>query len=166
MAQELLGCTLVRRVPGGERLAGRIVETEAYVGREDLACHAARGSPEGRTKVMYGPAGHAYVYLIYGMHHCFNAVTEREGFPAAVLVRSVEGVIGPGRVCRALRIDRSLNAVPLDGEELWIEPRDGEAPAIESGPRVGVAYAGEWALKPWRFWVTGALPRSRTGRPR
>src|SRR5687767_6517665 len=116
VAQELLGCTLVRRRPDGQHLLGRIVETEAYVGREDLACHAARGTPEGRTRVMYGPPGHAYVYLIYGIHHCFNAVTEREGFPAAVLVRSVEGVIGPGRVCRALEIDRSLNGVALDGD--------------------------------------------------
>jgi DNA-3-methyladenine glycosylase len=156
----------VHRRADGQRLAGRIVETEAYVGREDRACHAARGTPEGRTRVMYGRPGHAYVYLIYGMHNCFNAVTEREGFPAAVLVRSVEGVIGPGRVCRALQIDRSLNGVALDGDDLWIEPRDVDVPGIESGPRVGVAYAGEWALKPWRFWITGQLPRSRTGRLR
>jgi DNA-3-methyladenine glycosylase len=156
----------VRRLENGEIRRGRILETEAYVGRDDLACHAARGSPEGRTRVMYGPAGHAYVYLIYGMHHCFNAVTETEGFPAAVLVRSVDGAIGPGRACRALGIDRTLNGVPLDGEELWIEPRLGQPPEVDSGPRVGVAYAGEWALKPWRFWIRGALPRSRTGLPR
>lgn len=153
-------------MPDGERRAGRILEAEAYVGREDLACHAARGRPGGRTDVMYGAPGHAYVYLSYGMHNCFNAVTEREGFPAAVLVRAIEGAPGPGLVCRALAIDRALTGASLAGPELWIEPGSVPDREVEIGPRVGVAYAGAWALKPWRFSVRGAARRSRTGRRR
>jgi DNA-3-methyladenine glycosylase len=158
VARSLLGKYLVRKI-GRRTLAGRIVEVEAYVGMEDRACHASKGRT-ARTEVMFGPAGVSYVYLIYGMHHCFNIVTERAGFPSAVLVRAVEDVEtqalinGPGRVCRFLAIDRKLNCKDLTaGERLWVEDR-GErvAPsAITAGRRINVDYAGVWASKPWRF---------------
>ena len=152
---------------GVERRVGRIVETEAYVGQEDLACHASKGRTP-RTAVMFGPPGHVYVYFIYGMYHCLNAVTEREGFAAAVLIRAVEPLEGihgrsdgPGRLCRAMGIDRSLNGADLTEGQLVITRGDRgtreavPADAVASGPRVGVGYAGEWAEKPWRFWLAG-----------
>jgi DNA-3-methyladenine glycosylase len=157
VARALLGCWVVHDTPTG-RLEGRIVETEAYVGSDDLACHAARGRT-ARTDVMFGPAGISYVYLIYGVHHCLNVVTEREGYPAAVLLRALEAgtgvdgrANGPGRLCRALRIDRSHNGADLTAGALRIElPAKPDDRPVVTGPRVGVAYAGEWALKPWRF---------------
>ena len=156
VARSLIGKYLVRVIEG-RSVAGRIVEVEAYVGPEDKACHASNGRTP-RTDVMFGSGGIAYVYLIYGMYHCLNVVTEREGFPSAVLIRAIElegGLIdGPGKLCRALQIDRSLNRADLtSGESLWFEDR-GEAVgrgSIEAHPRVGVDYAGEWAKKPWRF---------------
>jgi DNA-3-methyladenine glycosylase len=158
VARSLLGKYLVRK-KGRRIFAGRIVEVEAYIGTEDRACHASKGRT-ARTDVMFGPAGFSYVYLIYGMYHCFNIVTERAGFPSAVLVRAVEDVErrvlidGPGRVCRFLAIDRRLNRSDLTaGEVLWVEDR-GErvAPSmISTGRRIGVDYAGLWAKKPWRF---------------
>lgn len=159
VARDLLGKTLVRCVDG-RRLSGRIVETEAYLGREDLASHAARGRPSGRAAPMYLRGGHAYVYLIYGMHHCFNVVADEADRPGAVLVRALEPhddalgrTDGPGRLCQALRIDRGLNGVSLSSDALWIEAADDASLEIDSGPRVGVGYAGEWAARPWRFWV-------------
>ncbi len=158
VARSLLGKYLVRR-HGRKTLAGRIVEVEAYIGTEDRACHASKGRT-ARTEVMFGPAGVSYVYLVYGMHHCFNIVTERKGYPSAVLVRAVEDVEGealidgPGRVCRFLAIDRVLNRADLTVRKaLWVEDR-GErlSPAlITRGRRIGVEYAGKWAAKPWRF---------------
>ena len=158
VARSLLGKYLVRKNGRAPR-AGRIVEVEAYIGMQDRACHASKGRT-ARTDVMFGPAGVAYVYLIYGMYHCFNIVTERVGHPSAVLVRAVEderwgGLIdGPGRICRFLAIDRRLNRVDLTaGGALWVEDR-GErvAPsAITVGRRIGVDYAGVWTKKPWRF---------------
>jgi DNA-3-methyladenine glycosylase len=170
VAQDLLGTILVHCVDG-QRRAGRIVETEAYAGPHDLASHSSRGRTK-RTMVMFGPAGVAYVYLIYGMHNCLNAVTAAPG--AAVLIRAIEpleGVLertdGPGRLCRALGIDRRLDGAPLTGPELWIEPRPPGHPSfdISNGPRVGVDYAGEWAAKPWRYWVSGNRYVSRVPRP-
>lgn len=156
VARGLLGKRLVRRA-GGASLHGRIVEVEAYVGPEDRASHASRGRTL-RTEVMFGVAGVAYVYLVYGMHHCFNIVTEQEGYPAAVLVRAVEhgtGLVdGPGRVCRLFQIDRSLNGTDLTrGRQLWVEDRGDVVGAHEIAelPRIGVDYAGGWAAKPWRF---------------
>jgi DNA-3-methyladenine glycosylase len=156
VARELLGMTLVRQ-RGSDLAVGRIVETEAYVGTDDRACHASRGRTQ-RTEVMFGPPGIAYVYLIYGMYHCLNVVTEAVDFPAAVLVRAVEplhGIAertdGPGRLCRALAIDRALNGHPLDRLPLWIAAGPRPSEPIVATPRVGVAYAGEWALRPWRF---------------
>ena len=156
VARSLIGKYLVRVIEG-RSVAGRIVEVEAYVGPEDKACHASKGRTP-RTDVMFGGGGIAYVYLIYGMYHCLNVVTEREGFPSAVLIRAIELdgdlIDGPGKLCRALQIDRSLNRADLtSGESLWFEDR-GESVgrgSIEAHPRVGVDYAGEWAKKPWRF---------------
>jgi DNA-3-methyladenine glycosylase len=166
VAKALLGKYLVRHA-GDRVLAGRIVEVEAYVGPHDRACHASKGRT-ARTDVMFGPAGVAYVYLIYGMYHCLNVVTEREGYPAAVLIRGIEQgevIDGPGRVCRLLQIDRTLNRLDLTlGQHLWIEDRgDRVSPsAITAAPRIGVDYAGEWALKPWRFrLVSPPPPRGR-----
>jgi DNA-3-methyladenine glycosylase len=173
VAPDLLGLWLVHDRPEG-RQDGRIVEVEAYVGVEDLACHASKGRT-ARTSVMFGPAGHAYVYLIYGMHHCFNVVTDLEGVGAAVLVRALEpgaGVSGrtdgPGRLCRTLGIDRGQNALDLTADGaggLWIERRPG-APVgeIATSPRIGVDYAGEWAARPWRFFLPGS--RHLSVRPR
>jgi DNA-3-methyladenine glycosylase len=142
---------------------------EAYVGPQDKACHASKGRTQ-RTEVLFGPPGIAYVYLIYGMHHCLNVVTEREEFPSAVLIRAIEidGVLidGPGRLCRALEVDRSLNRFDMtSGESLWIEDRGGNVPrgAIGVFPRIGVDYAGEWAKKLWRFRLRAVAP-TRTRR--
>lgn len=156
VARDLIGKFLVRHNGQGV-LAGKIVEVEAYVGTADKACHAAKGRT-ARTDVMFGPPGVAYVYLIYGMHHCLNVVTEREGFPAAVLIRAVEidgeVIDGPGRLCRAFDIDRSLNRLDLTAKRyLWFEDRGVRVSRgrIKRFPRIGVDYAGEWARKLWRF---------------
>jgi DNA-3-methyladenine glycosylase len=172
VARELLGQRLVRHL-NGQRIAGRIVEVEAYIGEGDKACHAAPGRT-ARNAVMYGPPGHAYVYFIYGMHYCFNAVTEREGSPAAVLVRALEplegvGVMrrhrkgregveltnGPAKLCYALAIDRALNGVDLvRGEELWLERGEPVPDAdVATGPRVGVRGDERALTVPWRFWI-------------
>jgi DNA-3-methyladenine glycosylase len=170
VARSLIGKYLVREGKAGLQV-GRIVEVEAYVGPEDRASHASRGRTP-RTDVMFGPAGVAYVYLIYGMYHCFNVVTEGVGYPAAILIRSVipvagagvtgqerRGAInGPGRVCRFFDIDRTLNRLDLTlGRTLWLEDRRDRVPAsaIAAAPRIGVDYAGSWAAKPWRFTLAG-----------
>lgn len=171
VARSLIGKYLVRVLDGRE-IAGRIIEVEAYVGPRDKACHASKGKTQ-RTEVMFGPGGMAYVYLIYGMYHCLNVVTDREEFPAAVLIRAIEvdGVLidGPGRLCRALQIDRSLNRIDLTTQEsLWFEDRGGRIlrRQIAALPRIGVDYAGVWATKPWRFRFQLALntrPRKSRG---
>mgnify|MGYP000285150880 CR=1 FL=1 len=135
-----------------------IVETEAYQGPADLAAHSSRGRT-ARTEVMFGPPGHAYVYLIYGFWHCLNVVTAANGVPHAVLIRAlepIEGIAdtthGPGLLCRALGIDRTLNSADMTGSALWIErPAVYRQPRIVRGTRIGVDYAGDWAHKPWRF---------------
>ena len=159
VARELLGLHLVHFMSGRRRV-GRIVETEAYRGPKDLAAHSSRGRTR-RTEVMFGPPGHAYVYLIYGVWDCFNVVTAADGVPHAVLIRALEpiaGVVdqathGPGLLCRALGIDRSLHGTDLTGGELWIEnPAAFRKPRIARATRIGVDYAGDWARKPWRFF--------------
>jgi len=159
VARELLGLHLVHFVSSRRRV-GRIVETEAYRGPKDLAAHSSRGRTR-RTEVMFGPPGHAYVYLIYGVWDCFNVVTAADGVPHAVLIRALEpiaGVVdqathGPGLLCRALGIDRSLHGTDLTGGELWIEnPAAFRKPRIARATRIGVDYAGDWARKPWRFF--------------
>jgi DNA-3-methyladenine glycosylase len=149
-------------------LAGKIVEVEAYVGPQDKACHASKGRTP-RTEVLFGPPGVAYVYLIYGMYHCLNVVTEREEFPSAILIRAIEIdgelIDGPGRLCRALQIDRRLNRVDLTtGESLWFEDQGilVERGDVGAYPRVGVDYAGEWAKKPWRFRLCTVTVPTRT----
>ncbi len=170
VARDLLGKSLYRR-HDGQVLGGVIVETEAYLGEEDSACHAARGCTP-RTRVMYGAAGHYYVYLIYGMYHMLNIVTGEEGHPQAVLIRALRPVAGrdlmrqlrggvtdrnlcngPGKLCQALAIDRDFNALSVQSPSLWLE----DAPAvsarrIQTGPRVGIGYAREEdQQRPWRF---------------
>jgi DNA-3-methyladenine glycosylase len=156
VARSLIGKYLVR-VVDGRTIEGKILEVEAYVGSQDKACHASKGRTQ-RTDVMFGPGGVAYIYLIYGMYHCLNVVTEREEFPSAVLIRAIEidGALidGPGRLCRALQIDRRLNHVDLTtGESLWFEDRGILVKKGDVGthPRIGVDYAGKWAEKLWRF---------------
>lgn len=170
VAKNLLGKFLVREI-NEKKIEGMITEVEVYMGPNDKASHASRGKTP-RTEVMFGPPGIWYVYMVYGMHHCLNIVTEREGYPAAVLIRSVDTTLyyrvrsdtivqcklikGPGRVCRHFGIDRSLNKKSATQESgLWIEdrgikmkPRD-----IKRGPRIGVEYAGEWKRKQWRFFL-------------
>jgi DNA-3-methyladenine glycosylase len=158
VARELIGMHLVR-LHRGRRFIGRIVETEAYQGPQDLAAHSARGRTE-RNAVMYGPAGHAYVYLSYGMWDCLNVVTREEGIPHAVLIRAVEPMNdiydktwGPGLLCKAMHIDRKLSGSDLCGESLWIEaPAIARRNRISRAPRIGIDYAGSWAHKLWRFF--------------
>jgi len=158
VARELLGMHLVRADRGRLRI-GRIVEVEAYKGPQDLAAHSSKGRTQ-RTEVMFGPPGHAYVYLIYGFWHCLNVVTAADGVPHAVLIRALEPVAGiddtthgPGLLCRALSIDRSFNGADLAGPHLWIEkPQLYRRPRVMRATRIGVDYAGDWAHKPWRFF--------------
>jgi DNA-3-methyladenine glycosylase len=157
LARSLLGRHLVRRLPDGRLEARRITEVEAYDGERDLACHARAGRT-ARTEVMYGPGGVWYVYLCYGIHEMLNLVVGPPDWPAAILIRGVEGISGPGRVTRQLAIDRQLNGTPAAPDSgLWIEDRGGRVPRgkIQATPRIGVAYAGKiWASKPWRFVLT------------
>jgi DNA-3-methyladenine glycosylase len=153
IARCLLGRLLVTRV-GGRRVARRITEVEAYDGPHDRASHASRGRTR-RNEPMFAAGGIWYVYLCYGVHEMLNLVTGPHDYPAAVLIRGVEGAVGPGRVTRALGVDRRFNALPATrATGLWIED-DGFTPAparLMSTPRVGVDYAGpEWSAKPWRF---------------
>jgi DNA-3-methyladenine glycosylase len=161
VARALIGMHLVHR-DAGVRRVGRIVETEAYQGPADRAAHSARGRTP-RTEVMFGPPGHAYVYLVYGMWHCFNVVVRPAGVPHAVLVRALEPVAnldprssGPGLLARAMGIDRRRNGADLCAGTLWIErpAATGARPPLRIGraARVGVDYAGEWAARKWRFF--------------
>lgn len=159
VAKDLLGKLLVRR-KNNKFFIGRICEVESYVGEDDKASHASKGKTK-RTEVMFGKAGHAYIYLIYGMYHCFNIVTEVENFPAAVLIRACEGVEnifsktdGPGKLCREFSIDRSFNNHDLTTlKELFIADDGIRVPKkdIIATPRIGVSYAGDAALLPWRY---------------
>jgi DNA-3-methyladenine glycosylase len=174
VARELLGKRLVR-VVDGQRLSGLIVEVEAYIGEDDAACHAARGRTP-RNEAMYGPPGHAYVYFIYGMHHCLNVVTEEVGFPAAVLIRALEPLEGleimrrhrpdkpdgeltngPAKLCQALAIERGFNGMDLcSGEVLFIE--EGQVVAQEeigASPRIGIKTDELARSAPWRFYLQG-----------
>jgi DNA-3-methyladenine glycosylase len=155
VARGLVGCALVH----GAR-AGMIVETEAYLGPDDLASHARFG-PTARTSVMFGPGGVSYVYLCYGIHQMFNIVTGPAGHGQAVLIRAIAPLVGlpddaavgrgPGKVTTALALDRRHDRKDLASGELFVA-RHARPPAIASGPRVGVAYAGGWADRPYRFW--------------
>ena len=161
VARELLGKLLVR-VERGVMCVGKIVEVEAYLGPHDLAAHSARGRT-GRNQVMFGPAGHAYVYFIYGMYYCMNVVTEREGHASAVLLRAVEPVKniagrtrGPGLLCRAMNIDRRLNGHDLLSDNFFIVNSGATEPiSIVKRPRIGVDYARHWAKRHLRFYIRG-----------
>ena len=175
VARDLIGTVLVH----GKR-AGVIVETEAYRGPEDLASHARFG-PTARTSVMFGRAGVSYVYLCYGIHQMFNIVTGDEGEGQAVLIRAIAPYLGlandatvgrgPGKVTRALVLDRRHDRRDLAKGSLYVAPRPADLETwaelplvIAKGPRIGVAYAGEWAAKPWRFWWQGHPAVSRASR--
>jgi len=186
VARALLGKILVHDTPAG-RSAGRIVEVEAYQGPRDRAAHSYGGHRSARNEVMYGPPGHAYVYLIYGMHHCVNVVTRPEGVPEAVLLRALEPVAGevlmrrrrglaeapawrlcrgPGALCQALGVTRAENGADLVRGRLRIL----DAPAVPSRhvvrtPRIGVDYAGADAARPWRFIVCASRAVSGPRRP-
>ncbi|WP_421939604.1 DNA-3-methyladenine glycosylase [Pedobacter sp.] len=176
LAKDLLGKVLFTKIDG-EITAGIIVETEAYFGVQDKASHAYGGRRTNRTETMYSEGGISYVYLCYGMHHLFNIVSSVKDEPHAILIRAIEPLIGkeiiefrrsmpstkaaisagPGSAAKALGIDRSFNAKHLHGEEVWLEDHgirysDEE---IVATPRVGIAYAQEHALLPWRFFVKG-----------
>lgn len=172
VARDLIGARLVRELRG-VRLVGYITETEAYIGERDLGCHARAGRTE-RTAVMYGDPGHAYVYFTYGSHWMLNAVTEGEGFPAAVLIRAIdptEGIramrarrqgkdtFGPGKLTKAMGITGAENGLDLTSHHsrLRIETGLGVSESrITRGPRVGLGSVPEpWRSKPWRFMVKG-----------
>ncbi len=185
VARDLLGAWLCRET--AQRLTvGRIVETEAYGGPDDLASHARAGRTQ-RTAPMFGEVGHAYVYLVYGMHECLNVVAHADGADAgAVLLRAIDPLVGvdvmrtrrdratdpdsrlaagPARLCQAMAVDRSFDAHDLaTGDGLWLAAPDQppDAAVMDSGPRVGVDYAGEWANRPWRFWLAGNPSVSRS----
>ena len=189
VAKELLGKTLVHEV-NGKRLSARIVETEAYMGIIDKAAHSYGGKRTPRVEVMYGAPGRAYIYLIYGLHHCLNVVTGEDGDPQAVLIRALEPLEGledmalhrykkpldqlsksqrkglangPGKLCHALSINRSLNGEDLRGNHLFIEePAQpiGDsiygAFQIHETTRIGIDFAGEARDYPWRFYIKGS----------
>ena len=190
VARDLLGTVLVVPTRRGGRVAGRIVETEAYRAPEDRASHAWGGRRTRRTETMYGPGGTAYVYFVYGMYYQFNVVTNDADVAHAVLIRALEPLEGlslmrrrrpgridsalargPGALCVALGIDGSYDRADLLGNRVWLEegPVRVGAKDIARGPRVGIDYAGEWAARPWRFWlrdhpsVSRTTPRARTG---
>ena len=161
VAPDLLGSVLCRRASGNAVLRGRIVEVEAYDGPGDRASHARPGLT-ARNAPMFEAGGIAYVYLIYGVHHCLNVVTGDRGYPAAILVRAAESpagapsASGPGRLTRAFGIDRSLDGESLLGPDLWIEP-GGLTPGerVARTRRIGVDYAGAWARRRLRFVIRG-----------
>ncbi len=183
VARDLLG-VLVCRETGDGLTVGRVVETEAYGGPEDRASHARAGRTR-RTTPMFGEVGHAYVYLVYGIHECLNVVAYRGADAGAVLLRALEPVVGvelmrlrrgrqtdpderlcagPARLCQALAVDRTLDGDDLtSGEGLWLAcpSEDARSADIAAGTRIGVEYAGEWVSRPWRFWLTGHPSVSR-----
>jgi DNA-3-methyladenine glycosylase len=189
VARDLLGCVL--ECHGNDGVAsGRIVETEAYLGEHDLACHAAAGLTQ-RTQPLYGPPGTAYVYFIYGVHWCFNAVTREEGLPSAVLIRAVEPIAGvelmrarrpaarrdcdltngPGKLCAALGINASHNTLPLDRRPVLIrEGRSVPAGNVVVTPRIGIRECADWPLRwliadnPYVSRTPSHFPRTIPGR--
>ncbi len=150
LAPALLGTLLCRKTEAGV-VKRRIVETECYMGEDDTACHAHKGRTK-RTEIMYGPGGFAYIYLCYGIHSLLNVVCGEVDVPQAVLIRGVEGFVGPGRLTKALSIDTSLNGESLiTSKELWLEC-DGVTFAYTTGKRVGINYAAQRDIDaPWRF---------------
>jgi len=175
VARDLLGKLLVVPDENGGRVSGMIVETEAYLGVSDRAAHTYGGRRTARTEAAYGIGGHTYVFFVYGMYYQLNVVCDVADVPNVVLIRAVEPVegieimrerrgpmkdqnltSGPGKLCIAFDIDRTLNGEDLLGDRIWFEEHHAfAADEIETGPRVGIDYAGEDVEKPWRFWVKG-----------
>ena len=174
LSKSLIGKYLFTQLePENVITGGMIIETEAYHGAEDKACHAYGNRRTKRTETMFSQGGAAYIYLCYGMHHLFNIVTNKKEIPHAILIRAIQPEIGidimlrrrnkekvlpsltngPGSLCQALGITRSYDGVSLDGNTIWLEDRGGVIPSkhIQATPRIGVDYAEEDALKPWRF---------------
>ncbi len=179
VAKELLGKVLVHELYG-QKISAKIVETEAYMGIDDKAAHSYGGRRTQRVKVMYGGPGFSYIFFIYGIHYCFNIVTREEGNPQAVLIRAVEPIKGldiiaenrfgkiysqlskskiknltngPGKLCKALAIDRNLNGEDLCGKKLYVEEGESDKFSIVSAKRVGIDYAEEAKDYPWRFYI-------------
>lgn len=179
VAQEILGKTLVHEI-SGQRVAVKIVEAEAYMGIEDKAAHSYGGRRTPRVEVMYGNPGFSYVFMIYGMHYCFNVVTKEPGIPQAVLIRAAEPLEGtewmaqrrfgksyaeltkhqrrglangPGKLCSALSIDKSCNGMDLCGDTIYFEEGNREKFSIRSTKRIGIDYAEEAVEFPWRFYI-------------
>ena len=177
VARALLGCVLWRRLDRGELLAARIVETEAYLGANDMASHARRGLRSERNASMYLEGGHAYVYFTYGMHWCMNVVTQEADVAEAVLLRGAEPVRGvelmrerrpkakkdhelmngPGKICMAMDVDRRFDGESLRGDTLWLAPRDVAIrdDDIAVSPRIGIDNSGDAAAWPLRFFLRG-----------
>lgn len=179
VARGLLGCVLETRVRG-VRTAGKIVEVEAYVGPHDPAAHGYRWRKTVRNAHLFGPPGTCYVYFIYGNHWCANVVTERDGYPSAVLLRALQPLVGldamhrrratrdvrllcsgPGRLCQALGITGGMDGERLDGSRIRVYPKNGGAPRIVAGPRIGITRAVDWPL---RFYCVDSDWVSRRGR--
>ena len=181
IARDLLGKLLVVRSESGERVSAMIVETEAYLGEIDKAAHSFGGRRTKRNEITYAEGGHVYVFFIYGMYYQLNFVTGPVDHPHACLIRAVEPVegieimrerrgpmpdknltSGPGKLCIAMGIDKSLNAEDLLGDRIWLEDfRTFSEDEVAYGKRIGIDYAEEFAEKPWRFWVKGSLFVSR-----
>jgi|HubBroStandDraft_1064217.scaffolds.fasta_scaffold17152_4 DNA-3-methyladenine glycosylase len=168
VARALIGCLVVHERSDGTVRVARVVESEAYRGARDLACHARAGLTR-RTRTLLGEPGHAYVFLVYGMHDCFNVTCLREGAGHAVLVRAAEPVAGldskqslrgPGRFARGMEITRAADGSALTEPPLYVCPRV-RRPRIGVSARVGVGYAGDWADAPWRFFDLGSAEVSR-----
>ncbi len=186
VARELLGCILVRVLDGGARLAVRITETEAYIGRMDKACHAYQYKRTPRTETLFAAPGISYIYLIYGMYHCLNFITERAGEPCGVLIRGAVPVQnrdiiaenrfgckaselsayqrrhfldGPGKLCKGLALTRKENGLDLTKPPLYVCRGTSPRPEeVQVGKRIGVDYAQEAADFPWRFWFAAETP--------
>lgn len=162
VARDLLGCHLNRRLPSGEILSAEITEVEAYTAN-DPACHAFKGKTK-RTTVLFGPAGRAYVYFIYGMYYCLNVVTEPEGIPGAILIRGLlgSGLNGPGKICKQWQIDSSFNGLSLLNPDLslWITKQLGATkPLIQTSTRIGISQAQD---KLWRFYTQANISKKRS----
>ena len=169
VARELIGKILVHETPMGRR-SGRIVETEAYLGKKDAAAHSYKGDPCGRTRIQYGQGGYAYIYMIYGVHYCMNVVANLPGEPEAVLIRALEPLegfaagrrpdpklcAGPGKLCAALEIGREQYGMDLCGDILYLEEEPSWQGEVGVSKRINVDYAGEAADYPYRFFLKGS----------
>jgi DNA-3-methyladenine glycosylase len=173
VAQELLGKLLVHESTDGKTV-GKIVEVEAYIGPDDKGSHAFKGLRSSRTEIQFGPGGYAYIYLIYGVYHCFNIVTNRENYPEVVLVRALEPVEGmgimtkrrhetnlenlcrgPGKLCQAMDISKKHYGMDLCGDIMYVLDEGSPNINIESSTRINIDYAAEYKIKPWRFFIQG-----------